>query len=582
MTTLAAETNAINTTAPIHAARSLSGLNAKRDAPQWVATAIRADPATVWKQLREEMPRPFADAVESRFPMLDSAASRANAILAGAENLRDVPSANERLQLLVVLLDGFAHGRFPKNDDALRDLWWWIWNESEQFSAEDFSFEDPFSRLLHAEILIASGVYFTGFSGMRTRVKRGRKQLWDEVARRTDTDGTPAAELLDLMPGWLASLERSRGWMIAGEMRWGKSRELELHDGMLRSAATMLRADGTCCGTESGEVATWLLAAGQSLNWKSADPVMRFLSRLTDTGKSRNSKPKRGDKQSTAMQSEWAKIMATRSAWTAETDLLLARHDGLFPFLEWHIGGRAVMAGEWGLDIRVDGKPVELTADWDAVSWFEDAEVVYLELQQSGVTDPIICRQLLWTRGDQQLWLADSVSTPTRPESEIEVTSRLPFAAGWEFEQRKPTRELRLTRTRGETIRCVPLAFPMQATQEGPGSIRAVAGEFQIRQTGRGGVYCPLLFDWHSPRRNAPVDWRTLTVTEDGRRLTGAEALAARVRIGPQQWLMYRNMNGSTAMRTAIGYHHNQESVIGRFTRDGEVDPLVLVEASED
>jgi hypothetical protein len=86
------------------------------------------------------------------------------------------------------------------------------------------------------------------------------------------------------------------------------------------------------------------------------------------------------------------------------------------------------------------------------------------------------------------------------------------------------------------------------------------------------------VFDWHPQRRELPADWRVLTVTEDGRRLSAEAAVGCRIRLGKRQLLVYRNLNASKAKRAVLGHHHDHETVIGRFTADGEVDPLVLVE----
>lgn len=564
---------------------------AKRKKPTWAALL---DGGATGEYLLATLPRPLSGETllpsepRARFPQLAESMRHAGRILAGELSLRsDLGGTASRLGTLAVLLDALGRGACPQDSDRLRSLWSDLFDETARLdSTDDAVFENSLAeRLSRAEVLIASGVLFAGMPGMRSRAKAGRKRLWEDLRDALDTDGTPSAGLLETMPACAGAVVRGAHWCERGGLRRGKTSDRDLFADWLRVMAALVRPDGSQWGTDE-PVAALLVSGMRLLEWKTNDLIVSYLRQSQELGRKtkklrgRTKKKLAGSREMTA-QSEWAKLMVARSDWDAESDLFFLRHDGRLPEFEWSIAGRTVASGEWGLEVAFAGEPVEFTAEWEAVSWFEDREVVYLELQWTGREDLVICRQVLFSRSEQQLWLADAISAPGTDPRSIMIRSTIPLLSHWNVEHQRPLREFRFVQD-AASIRGFPLTFPMEYIRAASGEIHEEPGAAVIQRTGQGGIYCPLLFDWHGPRQRVPADWRVLTVTEDGRKLTEAEAAAARVRLGPQQWVVYRNMNASAAMRAVIGYHHNQESVFASFTKDGEVDPLVLVESTDE
>jgi hypothetical protein len=157
-------------------------------------------------------------------------------------------------------------------------------------------------------------------------------------------------------------------------------------------------------------------------------------------------------------------------------------------------------------------------------------------------------------------------------------------------------------------VRCYPLALPQDRLYGTTGDLRCAAdrsagpdatgngqvaadgscarhecgdGEtcgLELRQESVGGLFAPLVLDWSPKRAEAPVDWRTLTVTEDGRVLRADSASGHRVRVGKQQWIVYRALTKGEQPRAVLGLHTAHETVVGRFETTGHVTPLLLVE----
>ena len=115
------------------------------------------------------------------------------------------------------------------------------------------------------------------------------------------------------------------------------------------------------------------------------------------------------------------------------------------------------------------------------------------------------------------------------------------------------------------------LVFPFQDYLSDPARL-------ELQQTGRA-LYAPLFIDLNSTRRTKALTWRQLTVGEELRIVGSDEAVAFRVQIGQDQWLIYRSLAPATR-RTALGMHTAADFYIGRFDADeGEVDTIVEVEA---
>jgi hypothetical protein len=72
--------------------------------------------------------------------------------------------------------------------------------------------------------------------------------------------------------------------------------------------------------------------------------------------------------------------------------------------------------------------------------------------------------------------------------------------------------------------------------------------------------------------------WRPLTVAQNGTAVPNSQAAGFRLQVGKEQWLIYRSLSRILEPRTVLGQHTMYETLIGRFSTTGAVDPIVLVE----
>jgi hypothetical protein len=238
--------------------------------------------------------------------------------------------------------------------------------------------------------------------------------------------------------------------------------------------------------------------------------------------------------------------------------------------------GKTLLAGGFESDLALDGAPLVCRGDWQSVCWYADDDCDYLELRLCLSESVWIDRQILLSRRDHFALLADAVVASGA--NRIDYRISLPLANGVAASFDAKTREGRLV-VPGLVARIFPLALAQDRVVSAVGSLMYQKNRLEMLQAGAGwGLYAPLLIDWHPPRRSAAAEWRALTVTETGKVVSPDRAAGHRLRLGRQQWLIYKTLDVPDDARAVLGLHTRYESVIGVFDSRGTVDPIVMVE----
>ncbi|MEW4530674.1 hypothetical protein [Maioricimonas sp. JC845] len=448
------------------------------------------------------------------------------------------------------------------------------------------------------ELPVVAGLVFDEIRGAGKLVREGRRMLRDAVSAATDTDGTPHATLLGQMSLWLAPFCRSAAIGELFESPWWNAKSCERFEDLIRVLAEVSRPAGelALCNGASRAPVSLLRTAASLVGMSRKDPVFRSLlaaaddeAELATDSPDKATKPARPTRKPRrtgvikiseeieSRQSDWAEWASLRSSWNDDADACVVAYHQEFPRIELTASGRPVISGPWDLHVDIGETALSLEPDWSCTCWFSDEEADYLELTQQIEGAAQVVRQVMLLKEDRLLLVADSV-TQTGVD-EFEYTMSLPLRQGFEAVQDSVTREAALIGNRLR-IRVLPAGLPQERTEPADG--RLDIDDTAIRYTARtrtGGLYSPLILDWSPERHTSAVDWAPLTVAEDGHILTTAAASASRVRIGREQWLIYRSLNPGKIARTVLGYHTSHETVIGRIDRRGDIEPLVLVEA---
>ncbi len=460
----------------------------------------------------------------------------------------------------------------------------------------------PDRRLLvTGELPWLLGQLFGDIKGVTEFKQLGQQSLRNELIELTDGDGTPAACLLPVLPQWLASLARSVevGAIVGESLLEGEAR-FRFED-VLSKAVSLLDRDGRMLGADSaaakksnhelGSQIAMLLHAAELAGLDElslASEALRFRQHVA-SGRTKESfrsetfseSPEERlivtDTDIPATQSDWASWACLRNWWHATANTALVRHDGPVVHLQLSLLGVPVVDGEWGLRVRLDGQPVEWTANWTCSCWSSDTDMDYIELQLDVPGGPMLCRQIMLSRKDQFLVLADSVSKAGRRRIDLETT--LPLRRGVRAKADNTTREARLTLP-DVKVRCFPLALPDDRLHSTVGEFDAALGELRLAQASSSeSLYAPIVLDWSPERASLDAQWRTLTVTEESRKLAPWEAAGHRLRLGQLHLVVYRSLQVTDEFRSVLGLYTDKESVIARFDDRGYVLPIVSVDA---
>ena len=241
--------------------------------------------------------------------------------------------------------------------------------------------------------------------------------------------------------------------------------------------------------------------------------------------------------------------------------------------------GITLLAGKWPLQVELDGQAQIQLDDWDEVCWYSDDEVDYLEVEAKFGDNCIVQRQMMLFHEDHMVMLADAL-LGDRPGN-WSLQSSVPLGAGIRYEEAAATREGWLVTPSGSRCVVLPLAQPEWRKQLCNMKMLVESDSLVMRAaTTAQRLYSPVLISLKPAHAEKPLTWRQLTVAEDLTIVPASVAVAYRVQIAKEQWLIYRTLD-EPVRRTALGMHTIYDFFAGRFDGDtGDVDILVEVEST--
>jgi len=237
--------------------------------------------------------------------------------------------------------------------------------------------------------------------------------------------------------------------------------------------------------------------------------------------------------------------------------------------------GQRLWSGAWELNVQIAGTNLLPVSPWESVCWVTDDDVVYFELERAFAGGVRIQRQMLLARDDRFLLLADTVLS--RQPAPVTYRGALPLAEANTVEPAAETRELRLRGPKCSTL-VVPCALGEWRQGTHAGNLEVRDRSLVLEQNAAGGnLFAPLFFDLDPRRQTAPLTWRSLTVAADRTIQPADVAVGYRVRIGKQQWLIYRAM-AERMSRTVLGANTWTPFLVTRVKKSGELETLLEIE----
>ena len=430
------------------------------------------------------------------------------------------------------------------------------------------------------ELPFVAGVLFGDLAGAMDLVKAGRKVLARSLVENADSDGTPRAEVIERLPLWLAPLIRAS--LIAKRFDvklWTNDQEQTLMS-VVERAIPLCRPDGKSALSNGLKLQPLpvLVAAAELFHLPEISREGGYLQSVKRVVAGQPARRVRNDGVVTmpSNQSDWARFALLRSDWSVNADSVAVAHHRQFPQIDVTAAGKPLLHGDWTLELKLGDAVVELAEEWSCVCWQSDPDADYIELQMRGPGKLRVERIIMLSRRERFLLLADSVSGA--PPGRIEYRASLPLAEDILVRLDTPTREAQLT-MRGFKARVFPLAVAQDRVHSTPHEFTATAERLTLKQVAQGeGLFAPVLLDWHPDRTRADAQWRSLTVTEDGRVIGSDIAAGHRLKLGDLQLLIFRSLKTTGESRAVLGHHTHNETVIARIDKKGDIDPILLVE----
>ncbi|MEX0726812.1 MAG: hypothetical protein WD065_11115 [Planctomycetaceae bacterium] len=491
----------------------------------------------------------------------------------------------------------------------LTDAVQWSHTPVEQFS---YALNVAQQGVITGEIPWRAGLLFPHVKGVKAYRGTGQQSLDQILERQIDTSGMPPAEWLPQLADAMASYFRV--WSLSertGKPCFSASAQERCGKLLLRSVALcetkgshpFHSAEQHALGDLYRQMARSLPARRWPAAWKEAFALAKHFGVDVEAGGRRATKQKGRNREvlttryvasvlkkcskaeslsAVFEEGDWA---AMRADWKPKSAVATVVYQQPWPMLSLYAQQQTWFEGAWEWDLTVDGQTFTSPHDWSCVCWTSDEDGDYLELQKS-LTDAIhFERQIMLSRDDDWLLLADSVSGLSgygdNPTPRLEYTMRLHLADGVQVSPSLKTRDLSLQtekKSRGLTV--YPLALPQERGQYSVGEFIIENRKLILKQTNVGdGLYAPLVFDLNpQTAKSIRKVWRSLTVSENMKAVKSDVAAGHRLQLGKRQWLFYHSLKNSGFPRAVLGHHTQYETVIGRFGEKGAVTPLVRIE----
>jgi hypothetical protein len=137
---------------------------------------------------------------------------------------------------------------------------------------------------------------------------------------------------------------------------------------------------------------------------------------------------------------------------------------------------------------------------------------------------------------------------------------------------------LRPANNRGST-QVLPIGLPCLPYPTDRGSFLGHSDELVLKHAAVGRrAWLPLVVSWDAKRHRKDVQWRVLTVSEKSRNVTPDRAFAARLSWGRDEtYVIYRSFV-KPASRAFLGHQTTTRFLIGSFSRDAVVEPILKVD----
>ncbi len=269
-------------------------------------------------------------------------------------------------------------------------------------------------------------------------------------------------------------------------------------------------------------------------------------------------------------------LAVLRGGWQKRDDLLVVDHRRREPQTRFELmgSGYSWLGPNWRLTSTVAALSSARPGSWISNSV---ADLLEWSYRSSGLR---CTRTALLLRGRKMALLGDQIDGKDLRGRSLETEFDLP--AGVTAEPIPGCRGLLLRTSSGRaTAQVLPVALPAVPYETDRGQFRVLDDHSHLTLScmARGQrCWLPLLVSWDPRRHRKRLSWRVLTVAQDSKVCAQDVAFAVRVSWGRDDTLVIYRSLGPSAPRSFLGYQTKARFLLGRFTYEGNVEPLLSVD----
>ena len=268
--------------------------------------------------------------------------------------------------------------------------------------------------------------------------------------------------------------------------------------------------------------------------------------------------------------------MCSRSCagWQKNDDLLILDQRNGDPATCFELIGSGVswMGPDWRLVRSTDSAATARPGCWISNSVVDLAEWSY---RTSGLR---LTRCTVLLRGLRLAILGEQVDAKALAPAPLATRFALP--PGVKAEPIAENRGL-LLRSSGSrsTAQVLPVALPALPYETDRGHFRVHDDGLELSVNPRGRrCWLPIVVSWDAQRHRKRLSWRVLTVSEQSRACPPDVAFAVRISWGRDDTLVVYRSLGPPAPRAFLGHQTKARFLVGKFTYEGSVEPLLSVD----
>ncbi|MGA2699815.1 MAG: hypothetical protein ABSH35_01785 [Isosphaeraceae bacterium] len=269
-------------------------------------------------------------------------------------------------------------------------------------------------------------------------------------------------------------------------------------------------------------------------------------------------------------------LAVLRGGWQKGDDLFVVDHRRREPQTRFELmgSGSSWLGPDWRLARSVAASSCPRPGSWISSS---AADLLEWSYRSSGLR---LRRTALLLRGRKMALLGDQIGGKDLPGRLLETEFGLP--AGVTAEPIPGCRGLLLrTASSRATAQVLPVALPAAPHETDRGQLCVLDDHRHLTLScmARGGrCWLPLLVSWDPRRHRKQLSWRVLTVAQDSKVCAQDVAFAVRVSWGRDDTLVIYRSLGPPAPRSFLGHQTKARFLLGRFTSEGNVEPLLSVD----